>query len=142
VVCFGVQFAKTNSIAYAFTLCQNCTRFTPFGQGTVCQREDWKKHKMDCSLLPPGPLPPADTKPTDELDAEVRRVADLLKAVRESWKVILWSSMWTELIFILFLVRILNRWIIRITTVSLMKQRRYGGPRWKRRSASSSVVRP
>lgn len=43
---------------------------------------------MDCSLLPPGPLPPADTKPTDELDTEVRRLADMLKAVRESWKVI------------------------------------------------------
>lgn len=49
---------------------------------------------MDCSLLPLMPLPSADIKPSEELEAEVRRVEELLKAIRDSWKVFSPSAFW------------------------------------------------
>jgi len=64
--------------------CSRCRN--KFYCGAGCQREDWKKHKMDCSLLPLMPLPSPDIKPSEELEAEVRRVEELLKAIRDSWK--------------------------------------------------------
>lgn len=56
-------------------------------QRPACQRKDWKKHKLNCSLRPDGPLPPANFEDTEELDSEVDRVKQIVKSVYDEWKV-------------------------------------------------------
>ncbi|EIM83597.1 uncharacterized protein STEHIDRAFT_141295 [Stereum hirsutum FP-91666 SS1] len=47
-----------------------------------CQKRDWKKHKVDCSLLPSEPIElPISFVPVEELDAEVARSREMLGRV-------------------------------------------------------------
>ncbi|KAI0087851.1 hypothetical protein BDY19DRAFT_227558 [Irpex rosettiformis] len=48
---------------------------------TACQKQDWKRHKVDCTKLPSEPLElPNITIPLEILDAEAERVREVLKS--------------------------------------------------------------
>ncbi|KAJ7784414.1 hypothetical protein B0H16DRAFT_1492409, partial [Mycena metata] len=52
-----------------------------------CQKNDWKEHKWNCSLLPVDELPAATVVVDDDFKAEVTRVVAILKEMAAALKV-------------------------------------------------------
>ncbi|KAJ3565788.1 hypothetical protein NP233_g7414 [Leucocoprinus birnbaumii] len=69
---------KVEELGKPMLRCSQCKN--AFYCNNVCQKQEWKRHKFNCSLFPPEGLKPARILITKELVDEVRRVDEILKA--------------------------------------------------------------
>ncbi|KXN87422.1 hypothetical protein AN958_08853 [Leucoagaricus sp. SymC.cos] len=68
---------KAEELGKSMLRCSQCKN--AFYCNNVCQKQEWKRHKFNCSLFPPEGLEPAMIPITKELVEEVRRVDEILK---------------------------------------------------------------
>lgn len=66
LLCMSLHFRDPNTL------------LTGSSKSQVCQTKDWRAHKYNCSVLPPGGLLPAEIEDQVELHAEVARLTKLL----------------------------------------------------------------
>lgn len=89
--CFAARAARTPSTSAPPALRTSIWRTANvrifLGSNAACQKAAWKAyHQLNCSPLP-LPLPAPKLEASEELDAEVDRLIELLRAVDASWKV-------------------------------------------------------